>query len=162
MIIGNCSLALAPVRPGTEERVSEFLSYVEAIPMEVLRTVDFSWETVPQYMKTLDLHLGVNVGTLIGHSAVRHYVMGHESQGREATAAEIEAMRDIVRDAMQAGALGLSVSKNKGHTDPQGVLVLPSGRRRRRFLRWETSSENSVPASSREVAGVPQKLTTAS
>jgi N-acyl-D-aspartate/D-glutamate deacylase len=123
VIIGNCSLALAPVRPGTEERVSEFLSYVEAIPMEVLKTVDFSWETMPQYMDTLDRHLGVNVGTLIGHSAVRHYVMGNDSQGRAATPAEIEAMRDIVRDAMQAGALGLSVSKNKGHTDPQGVLV---------------------------------------
>ena len=123
VIIGNCSLALAPVRPGTAERVSEFLSYVEAIPMDVLRTVHFSWETIPQYMETLEPRLGVNVGTLIGHSAVRHYVMGDESQGREATAAEIEAMRDIVRDAMHAGALGLSVSKNKGHTDPQGVLV---------------------------------------
>jgi N-acyl-D-amino-acid deacylase len=123
VIIGNCSLALAPVRPGTEERVAEFLSYVEAIPMEVLRTVDFSWETIPQYMDTLEPRLGVNVGTLIGHSAVRHYVMGNDSQGRDATATEIEAMRDIVRDAMQAGALGLSVSKNKGHTDPQGVLV---------------------------------------
>jgi N-acyl-D-amino-acid deacylase len=123
VIIGNCSLALAPVRPGTEERVSEFLSYVEAIPMEVLRTLDFSWETIPQYMDTLDTHLGINVGTLIGHSAVRHYVMGEESQGREATPKEIEAMRDIVRHGMQAGALGLSVSKNKGHTDPQGVLV---------------------------------------
>ena len=123
VIIGNCSLALAPVRPGTEDRVSEFLSYVEAIPMDVLRTLDFSWETIPQYMDTLEPRLGVNVGTLIGHSAVRHYVMGNESQGRDATAAEIEAMRNIVRDAMHAGALGLSVSKNKGHTDPQGVLV---------------------------------------
>ena len=130
--------------------------------MEVLRTVDFSWETIPQYMKTLDLHLWVNVGTLIGHSAVRHYVMGHESQGREATAAEIEAMRDIVRDAMQAGALGLSVSRKRGHTDPQGVLVPAIWAEEEEILRWETSSENSVPASSREVAGVPQKLTTAS
>ena len=123
VIIGNCSLALAPVRPGTADRVCEFLSYVEAIPMDVLRTVNFSWETIPQYMETLEPRLGVNVGTLIGHSAVRHYVMGDESQGRDATAAEIAAMRDIVRDAMHAGALGLSVSKNKGHTDPQGVLV---------------------------------------
>ncbi len=91
--------------------------------MEVLNTIDYSWETIPEYMDTLDQRLGVNVGNLIGHSAVRHYVMGDESQGREATAKEIEDMRSIVRDAMNAGALGLSVSKNKGHTDPQGVNV---------------------------------------
>ena len=123
VIIGNCSLALAPVRPGSEDRVAEFLSYVEAIPMDVLRTLDFSWETIPQYMDALDQRLGVNVGNLIGHSAVRHYVMGDDSQDREPTEQEIDAMRDIVRDAISAGALGLSVSQNKGHTDPQGVLV---------------------------------------
>src|SRR5258706_14276289 len=61
VIIGNCSLALAPVRPGSQDRVAEFLSYVEAIPMEVLRTIDFSWETIPQYMDKLDRKLGVNV-----------------------------------------------------------------------------------------------------
>ena len=123
VIIGNCSLSLAPVRPGTEERLSEFLSYVEAIPMDVLRTVDFSWETFPQYMDTLDRRLGVNVGTLIGHSAVRYHVMGDECQGRAATGDEIEAMRGIVRDGISAGALGLSVSQNRGHYDPQGVLI---------------------------------------
>lgn len=123
VVIGNCSLALAPVRPGCQERVAEFLSYVEAIPMEVLRTVDFTWETVPQYMDRLDRCLGVNVGTLIGHSAVRHYVMGDDCQGRAATPEEIEAMRSIVREAMQAGALGLSVSRNRGHYDPQGRLI---------------------------------------
>ena len=123
VIIGNCSLSLAPVRPGTEERLSEFLSYVEAIPMEVLRTVDFSWETFPQYMDTLDRRLGVNVGTLMGHSAVRYHIMGDECQGRAATGDEIEAMRGIVRDGISAGALGLSVSQNRGHYDPQGVLI---------------------------------------
>ncbi|MCZ6875872.1 MAG: amidohydrolase family protein [bacterium] len=123
VIIGNCSLALAPVRPGSAERVAEFLSYVEAIPMEVLRTLDFNWETIPQYMDALDQRLGVNVGNLIGHSAVRHYVMGDDSQGREPTEKERVAMQDIVREAISAGALGLSVSQNKGHTDPQGVLV---------------------------------------
>jgi len=123
VIIGNCSLALAPLRPGCQERVAEFLSYVEAIPMEVLRTVNYNWETVPQYMDRLDHHLGVNVGTLIGHSTVRHYVMGDECQGRAATPEEIETMRGIVRDGIQAGALGLSVSRNRGHYDPQGTLI---------------------------------------
>jgi len=123
VVIGNCSLALAPVKPGTQERVAEFLSYVEAIPMDVLRTVNFTWETVPQYMDTLDRRMGVNVGTLIGHSAVRYYVMGNECQSRPATDNEIKAMQGIVHDAITAGALGLSVSRNRGHFDPQGVLI---------------------------------------
>jgi len=123
VVIGNCSLALAPLRPGRQERVAEFLSYVEAIPMEVLRTVDYAWETIPQYMDRLERHVGVNVGTLIGHSTVRHDVMGDECQGRAATPEEIDAMRGIVREAIQAGALGLSVSRNRGHYDPQGTLI---------------------------------------
>ena len=123
MIFGNCSLSLAPVRKGTEERLAEFLSYVEAIPMEVLKTVEFDWETIPQYMDRLDNHLGINIGNLIGHTAVRHYVMGDDCQKPGATEAQIKAMQDVVRDGMAAGALGLSVSREKGHFDPQGVPI---------------------------------------
>ncbi len=123
VIFGNCSLSLAPVRRGKEERLAEFLSYVEAIPMEVLRTVEFGWESFPQYLDQLDHHLGVNVGNLIGHTAVRYYVMGDDCQKRTATDDEIRQMQDLVRDAMKAGALGLSVSRNQGHYDPQGVHI---------------------------------------
>ena len=123
VIIGNCSLSLAPLRPGAEERVAGYLSYVEAIPMDVLRTVEYSWETIPQYLDAVDRRLGVNVGALIGHSAVRHYVMGDECQGRAATGDEIEAMQAIVHEGIGSGALGLSISQNRGHYDPQGVLI---------------------------------------
>ncbi len=123
VIFGNCSLSLAPVRKGTEERLAEFLSYVEAIPMSVLRTVDFDWETVPQYMDHLDKRLGVNVGNLIGHTAVRHYVMADDCQKPGATEDQIKQMQDVVRQGMEAGALGLSVSREKGHFDPQGVPI---------------------------------------
>src|SRR5256886_6453598 len=78
VIIGNCSLALAPVRRGGEERLAEFLSYVEAIPMAALKTIDMSWETIAEYMATLDNRLGGNVGSLIGHTPVRYYVIGNE------------------------------------------------------------------------------------
>src|SRR5947208_11572735 len=123
VVFGNCSLALAPVRPGAAKRVAEFLSYVEAIPMDVLNTVEVDWETIPKYMDRLDQNLGVNVGNLIGHSKVRYYVMGDESQKRAATDDEIEKMQDVVRDGIKGGALGLSVSRNKGHYDPQGVHI---------------------------------------
>jgi N-acyl-D-amino-acid deacylase len=123
VIFGNCSLAMAPVRPGNEKRVAEFLSYVEAIPMDVLNTVEVDWETVPQYMDRLDQHLGVNVGNLIGHSTVRYYVMRDDCQKRAATEDEIKKMQEVVRGGIKAGALGLSVSRNQGHYDPQGVHI---------------------------------------
>jgi N-acyl-D-amino-acid deacylase len=123
VIFGNCSLSLAPVRKGTEERLAEFLSYVEAIPMSVLKTVDFDWETIPQYMDHLDKRLGINVGNLIGHTAVRHYVMRDECQKPGATDDQIKQMQDVVRQGMEAGALGLSVSREKGHFDPERVPI---------------------------------------
>jgi N-acyl-D-amino-acid deacylase len=123
VIFGNCSLALAPVRPNGKHRTAEFLSYVEAIPMDVLSTIDVDWETIPEYMDKLDKRLGVNTGTLIGHTPVRYYVMGDECQKREATPEEIKKMQDVVREGMTAGALGLSLSRQKGHYDPQGVPI---------------------------------------
>src|ERR1700719_2499430 len=123
VVIGNCSLSLAPVRRGNATRMAEFLSYVEAIPMEVLNTIEVDWETFPQYMERLDKNLGVNVGTLIGHTAVRYYVMGDACQKRAATDQELKQMQATVRDGMEGGALGLSVSRNRGHYDPQGVHI---------------------------------------
>jgi N-acyl-D-amino-acid deacylase len=125
VIFGNCSLSLAPVKKDRKEqrRLNEFLSYVEAIPMEVLDTLEFTWETFPQYLDEMDRNLGVNIGNLIGHTAVRHYVMGEECQKRTATDDEIKEMQGLVRDGMKAGALGLSVSRNQGHFDPQGVHI---------------------------------------
>ena len=125
VIFGNCSLSLAPVKKDRKQqrRLNEFLSYVEAIPMEVLDTLEFTWETFPEYLDEMDQHLGVNIGNLIGHTAVRHYVMGEDCQKRTATDDEIKQMQGLVRDGMKAGALGLSVSRNQGHFDPQGVHI---------------------------------------
>jgi N-acyl-D-amino-acid deacylase len=126
VIFGNCSLSLAPVHQGDrakQRRLSEFLSYVEAIPMEVLDTLEFTWERFPEYLDQLDHNLGVNVGNLVGHTAVRYYVMGDACQERTATDDEIKQMQALVREGMEAGALGLSVSRNQGHYDPQGVHI---------------------------------------
>jgi N-acyl-D-aspartate/D-glutamate deacylase len=123
VINGNCSLTLAPVRPGTEERLFEYLSWAEAIPMETLKTVRTPWTTTAEYMDSIDQRLGINVGCMVGHTAVRHYVMGKESQGRAATAEEIEQMRELVHDGIAAGALGFSISQNRGMYDPQGELI---------------------------------------
>src|SRR6266700_2080030 len=112
VIIGNCSLALAPVKKQEREKLAGMLSYVEAIPMDVLQAgVPWNWESFPEYMKAIGQRLGVNVGTLVGHSAVRLYAMGEECSDREATADELETMRRLVREALEAGALGLSSTR---------------------------------------------------
>jgi len=124
VIIGNCSLALAPVRPETRERLAGMLSYVEAIPMDVLSAgVPWTWETFPEYMRAVGQKLAVNVGTLVGHSAVRLYAMGEECSDRPATDAELDTMRRVVREALEAGALGLSITRNMNHFDIAGKRI---------------------------------------
>jgi N-acyl-D-amino-acid deacylase len=124
VIIGNCSLALAPVRAHEREKLAGMLSYVEAIPMDVLQAgVPWTWETFPEYMRAIGQRLGVNVGTLIGHSAVRLYAMGEECSERAATEAEVEVMRRLVREALEAGALGLSITRNMNHFDILGKRI---------------------------------------
>jgi N-acyl-D-amino-acid deacylase len=124
VIIGNCSLALAPVRKEARERLAGMLSYVEAIPMDVLSAgVPWNWETFPEYMRAVGQKLAVNVGTLVGHSAVRLYAMGEECSDRPATDAELETMRRVVREALEAGALGLSITRNMNHFDIAGKRI---------------------------------------
>ena len=111
VVIGNCSLSLAPVKPeGTAKLISMF-QVIEDIKKPTFdAAVPWSWETFPEYLDFIRGKLGVNVGALIGHSAVRFYVMGKESQERAATSGEIDAMCSIVDEAMAAGALGISSS----------------------------------------------------
>jgi len=124
VIIGNCSLALAPVKAHERQKLAGMLSYVEAIPMDVLEAgVPWTWETYPEYMSAIGQRLGVNVGTLVGHSAVRLYAMGADCSERPATDAELEAMRRVVREALEAGALGLSITRNMNHFDIAGTRI---------------------------------------
>jgi N-acyl-D-amino-acid deacylase len=124
VVIGNCSLALAPAHEQDREMLASVLSHVEAIPLETIRAgVTWSWETIPQYLNALDRRLGINVASLIGHSAVRRYVMGEASQERHATDDEVAAMKAIVREGIEAGAVGVSFERNLRHFDWNGRLA---------------------------------------
>jgi len=124
VVVGNCSLAVAPVRASDHDKLIGMLSQVEAIPMDVLQAgMPWNWESFPQYMDALDGKLGVNVGALMGHSAIRLYAMGEASQERTASEDELELMRSVVHEGIDAGALGLSLSRNLSHFDVQGKLI---------------------------------------
>ena len=111
VVTGNCSLSLAPIRAGGEEKIISLFQVIEDIKKPTFDpAVPFSWETFGEYLDHIRPNLGINVGALIGHSAVRLYVMGEDSQKREATDDEIQKMSEIVEIAMEQGALGVSSS----------------------------------------------------
>jgi len=124
VVMGNCSLAMAPAHREDREMLAGVLSHVEAIPLEAIQAgVNWSWETIPEYLNALDQRLGINVAALIGHSAVRRYVMGEDSQERHATNDEVAAMKTIVREGLEAGAVGISFERNLRHFDWNGRLA---------------------------------------
>ena len=111
VVTGNCSLSLAPIRNGGENKIISMFQVIEDIKKPTFEeAVPFSWESFGEYLDHIKPRLGINVGALIGHSAVRLYVMGEDSQKRVATDDEIKQMVEIVEMAMKHGALGVSSS----------------------------------------------------
>ncbi|MEM7287197.1 MAG: amidohydrolase family protein [Actinomycetota bacterium] len=126
LVMGNCGVGFAPVRPGQEEWLIQLMEGVEDIPGTALSEgMDWQWETFPEYLDFLqERSFAVDVGTQIAHGAVRGYVMGERGARNEpASAEDIAAMREIVRDAIAAGALGVSTSRTVGHRAIDGEPV---------------------------------------
>jgi len=124
VLVGQCGQVIAPARPNDHDWYLEFFSEAEAIPLSVLRQgVNFTWESVAEYMDALGRRRGCNVGTLVGHSGIRRYVMGAAaSEKAEATSGELASMQKLLREGMLAGALGFSTSP-LGRGDPAGAAT---------------------------------------
>ena len=122
VVMGNCGVGVAPVRPKAHDIVMWDLVNVEAIPFEVMqRGIDWQWETHAQYLDALQKRgLGINVASLAALTPLRHYVMGEESFERAATEDEITAMQRLFREAIRAGAFGLTTTILNNHIGYQG------------------------------------------
>ena len=126
LVMGNCGVGFAPVRPGTEDWLIQLMEGVEDIPGTALAEgIDWQWETFPEYLDFLETRrFAVDVGAQVAHGAVRGYVMGERGARNEpATPDDIARMREIVRDAVAAGALGVSTSRTVGHRAIDGEPV---------------------------------------
>jgi N-acyl-D-aspartate/D-glutamate deacylase len=134
VIGGNCGFTLAPLRPTAAEAdyLQNMMSRVEGMPLPALQQIDWNWETFEQYLARFEGNISVNAGFLVGHCAVRRYVMGPESVGNEASPEQIDAMVAEVRKAIEVGALGFSFTRSGSHSDGDGQPV-PS--------RWATEEE---------------------
>ncbi|WP_454695394.1 N-acyl-D-amino-acid deacylase family protein [Achromobacter aegrifaciens] len=117
-IMGNCGVGFAPVKPERREWLIKVMEGVEDIPGSVLSEgIQWDWETFPEYLDALDRRpKALDVGAQIPHSAVRAYVMGERAiHHDEASPADLIAMREVVREALVAGAVGFSTSRTFLH-----------------------------------------------
>ncbi|MCZ6895745.1 MAG: amidohydrolase family protein [Gammaproteobacteria bacterium] len=127
VVMGNCGFSVAPTRPAHRDMMIRTLENVEGMTASALQAglgEDWPFETFPEYLDVIESRgIAINVGAMIGHTALRTYVMGEEATEREATAAEIDHMRALVDEAMTAGALGFATSKAITHVGYQGKPV---------------------------------------
>lgn len=116
VIVGNCGLSLAPAKPEDRDAVIKSFVRVEAISRRVLEEgIEWKWTSTAEYLDALDDRLAINAAALVGHIAVRHYVMGEDAVDRQATQDEIGKMKQLVRQGMEAGAVGFSTNQNPRH-----------------------------------------------
>ncbi|WP_242424024.1 amidohydrolase family protein, partial [Frankia sp. EI5c] len=110
VIMGNCGFGVAPTRPEHRDTIMRILENVEGMSLDALDSgINWCFETFPEYLAALDSRpKRLNVGAFLGHSPLRAFVLGGDE--RPATPEEIGRMREIVREALDAGALGFSTS----------------------------------------------------
>ena len=122
VVMGNCGVGVAPVAPTARHVVMWDLVNVEAIPFEVMeRGIDWQWETHAEYLDALQQRgVGINLASIAALTPIRHYVLGEASFERAATEDEIKKMAELFRQALRAGAFGLSTTTLNNHIGYEG------------------------------------------
>jgi N-acyl-D-aspartate/D-glutamate deacylase len=124
VIGGNCGFTLAPLHARDADYLRRMMAQVEGMSLAALENgVPWTWETFAEYLDALDGTIGVNAGFLVGHCALRRYVMGEDAVAREATEDEIAAMVQELHTAIEAGGLGFSTTLAYTHSDGDGKPV---------------------------------------
>jgi len=126
VVMGNCGVGFAPVKPGDQDFLIELMEGVEDIPGAALSEgIDWQWESFPEYLDALEaMPRAIDVATQVPHGAIRAYVMGDRCNSDYApTREEVDAMAALVREGVEAGALGFSSSKTLLHKDIHGEYM---------------------------------------
>ncbi len=127
VVMGNCGVGFAPVRPDRHEFLISVMEGVEDIPGSALAEgVSFDWESFPEYLDAVErLPRLIDVGAQMPHSALRVFVMGDRGRDHEelATDEEIAEMRRLTAEALRAGALGFTTSRTINHRDRDGNQI---------------------------------------
>jgi N-acyl-D-aspartate/D-glutamate deacylase len=127
-VSGNCGLTLAPAAPADREFLTRLLARVEAIPVEALLAgVSYQWESFAELLDVVEAKpLALNIGFMVGHSAIRRAVMGPAASTDKASTAQIEAMRAVLGAALAAGGFGFSTANVATQVDGDGRPTPPN------------------------------------
>ncbi len=123
LVMGNCGVGFAPLRAGEQDRLISLMEGVEDIPGVALSEgIDFQWSSFPQYMDRLAaMPHSLDFACLVPHDPLRMYVMGERARGHEtATPEDVAQMRVLLREALQAGAIGFSTGRSDNHRTSRG------------------------------------------
>ena len=126
VLMGNCGVTFAPVRPDDRQFLAEMMESVEDVPRDaILSGLPWDWQTYPEYLDSVQrLSPALNIVGMVGHCAVRYHVMGERSLTDEPpTPAELDRIRAIAEESVAGGAVGFSTSRILLHTVPDGRLV---------------------------------------
>ena len=126
VVMGNCGVGFAPVKPKDREFLIELMEGVEDIPGAALSEgINWQWESFPEYLDALEsFPRAIDVATQVPHGAIRAYVMGERCNSDYApTKEEVNQMAELVREGVEAGALGFSSSKTLLHKDIKGEYM---------------------------------------
>lgn len=126
VVMGNCGVGFAPVVPGKEDYLIQLMEGVEDIPGAALSEgISWDWETFPQYLDAIEaLPHAIDFAAQVPHGAVRTYVMGERgANNSQATPEEVAAMADIVKEGLEAGAVGFSTTRTILHRAADGELA---------------------------------------
>lgn len=124
-LLGNCGVSFAPCRPGEQARLAAMMETVEDIPRQAILTgLPWDWEDYGGYLDAIErIGPAINIAGLIGHSALRYYVMGERAVEEQATAQERHQMAQLVGQALDRGAVGFSTNRFAPHKLPDGRSI---------------------------------------
>jgi N-acyl-D-aspartate/D-glutamate deacylase len=119
VVAGNCGFSIAPARADDRAFITQIFGRVEDMSPGSLAAIPWDFESFPEFLAARSGQLGINAAFYVGHCNLRRWVMADACYEREATADEVDRMRALVREAMQAGAAGLSSTHAPTHLDSE-------------------------------------------
>ena len=124
-LLGNCGVTFAPCKPEDRQFLAEMMETVEDIPREaILSGLPWNWRSYGEYLDTLEsLNPAINVAGMVGHGAIRFYVMGERGIDENPNAREIAEIADVAGQSVRDGAVGFSTNRLPGHRLPDGRSI---------------------------------------